>query len=97
MKATATLSDKDMTFEHRTPRPIPVYFFDVEITEFESGEMVIEDGSLEIDETYLAAVRAVMDADEYPIHFNRPRIYLGDDFRFTGLGKVEGFAFVEPD
>ena len=97
MKATATLSDRDMTFEPRTHRPVPVYFFDVEIIEFDADEMVIEDGSLEIDGTYLAAVKAVREADEYPIHFASPRIYLGDDFRFTGLGKVEGFAFVEPD
>ena len=94
MKATATLSDRDMTFDPRTHRPVPVYFFDVEITEFD--EMPISDGFLETDDAFISAVTAVRESEDYPIHFNSPRIYLGDDFRFTGLGKVEGFAFVEP-
>lgn len=94
MKAIATLSDKDMTFDPRTHRPIPVYWFLVKITEFD--EIFIWKGSLETDEAFVSAIRAVRESDDYPIHFNRPRIYLGDDFRFTGLGKVEGFAFVEP-
>lgn len=93
MKAIATLSEKDMTFDPKTHRPIPIYFFDIEITEFD--EILIWNGSLETDDAFISVVMAVRDADEYPFHFASPRIYLGDDFRFTGLGKVEGFAFVE--
>lgn len=96
MKATATLSDRDLTFDKRTHRPIPVYWFNVEIVEFDPDEMVIEDGLLKTDEAFLSAVRAVRESEDYPIHLKSPRINLGDDFRFTGLGKVEGFAFVEP-
>ena len=94
MKAIAKLSDRDLTFDRRTHRPTPVYWFNIEITEFD--EMPILDGFLETDDAFISAVTAVREAEDYPIHFNSPRIYLGDDFRFTGLGKVEGFAFVEP-
>jgi len=93
VKATATLSDRDMTFDAKTNRPTPIYWFNVEITEFD--EMPIKDGFLETDEAFLSAVKAVRNAEDYPYHFASPRIYLGDDFRLTGLGKVEGFAFVE--
>ena len=93
MKATATLSDRDMTFDPKTNRPTPVYWFNVEITEFD--DMPIQDGFLEDDDAFISAVTAIRDAEDYPFHFASPRIYLGDDFRLTGLGKVEGFAFVE--
>ena len=93
MKATATLSDRDMIFDAKTNRPTPVYWFNVEITEFD--DMPIKDGFLETDDAFLSAVSAIRDAEDYPVHFASPRIYLGDDFRLTGLGKVEGFAFVE--
>lgn len=93
MKATATLSDRDMTFDAKTNRPIPVYWFMIEITEFD--EMPIKDGFIETDDAFISAVTAVRESEDYPYHFARPRIYLDDDFRFTGLGKVEGFAFVE--
>ena len=93
MKATATLSDRDMIFDPKSHRPTPVYWFTIEITEFD--EMPITDGFLETDDAFISAVTAVRESEDYPYHFASPRIYLGDDFRFTGLGKVEGFAFVE--
>jgi len=93
MKVTATLSDRDMTFEPKTHRPTPIYWFNIEITEFD--DMPITEGFLETDDAFISAVSAVRKSEDYPYHLASPRIYLGDDFRFTGLGKVEGFAFVE--